>query len=39
VTSLASEAFAVRVLDAMHTNGGAMIRHHDGIHLIDPTAT
>jgi ADP-ribose pyrophosphatase YjhB (NUDIX family) len=37
VSSLASEAFAVRVLDAMRTDGGAMIRQHDGVHLIGPT--
>ena len=34
VTSLASEAFAVRVLDAMRTEGGARIRQHDGVRLI-----
>jgi ADP-ribose pyrophosphatase YjhB (NUDIX family) len=37
VPSLASEAFAVRVLDAMRTDGGAVIRQHDGVHLIGST--
>lgn len=39
VTTLASEAFAIRVLDAMHTNGAAMIRQHDGVHLIGSDTT
>ena len=30
VSFLASEAFAIRILDAMRTDGGAMIRQHDG---------
>ncbi|HEU5161153.1 MAG TPA: NUDIX domain-containing protein [Streptosporangiaceae bacterium] len=37
VASMASEAFAVRVLDAMRTGGGAMIRQHDGVRLISST--
>ena len=39
VTSLASEAFAVRVLDAMRTEGGARIRQHDGVRLIGSTVS
>ena len=39
VASLASEAFAIRVLDAMHTNGAAMIRQHDGVQLIGSAVT
>ncbi len=34
VASLASEAFAIRVLDAMRTDGSTMIRQHDGVRLI-----
>jgi 8-oxo-dGTP diphosphatase len=32
--SLASEAFAVRVVDAMTHNDALAIRHHDGTHLL-----
>ncbi|MEU8800464.1 NUDIX domain-containing protein [Spirillospora sp. NPDC048819] len=36
VGSLATEAFAVRVLDAMaHRSTPPAVRHHDGTHLID----
>ncbi|MEV4098280.1 NUDIX hydrolase [Streptosporangium saharense] len=34
VKTLASEAFAVRVLDAMHTDRPPAVRHHDGTHLL-----
>jgi len=34
VRSLASEAFAIRVLDAMHHDHTPAIRHHDGTHLL-----
>ncbi|MFG1690380.1 NUDIX hydrolase [Nonomuraea sp. NPDC049269] len=34
VRSLASEAFAIRVLDAMRHNHAPAIRHHDGVHLL-----
>ncbi|GII95519.1 NUDIX hydrolase [Sinosporangium siamense] len=36
VLSLTSEAFAIRVLDAMRENDRPAIRHHDGTHLIEP---
>ncbi|MFJ2030637.1 NUDIX hydrolase [Streptosporangium sp. NPDC087985] len=35
VQELASEAFAIRVLDAMHHNQAPAIRHHDGVHLLE----
>lgn len=34
VRALASEAFAVRVLDAMRDDQTPAIRHHDGTHLL-----
>ncbi|MEU9888621.1 NUDIX hydrolase [Sphaerisporangium sp. NPDC051011] len=34
VRTLASEAFAVRVLDAMRNDPTPAIRHHDGTHLL-----
>ncbi|WP_424536902.1 hypothetical protein ACOZ38_45020 [Sphaerisporangium viridialbum] len=34
VRILASEAFAVRVLDAMQHDHTPTIRHHDGTHLL-----
>ncbi|GAA3143274.1 NUDIX domain-containing protein [Planomonospora alba] len=34
VRALASEAFAVRVLDAMRDNQMPAVRQHDGVHLI-----
>lgn len=34
VRTLASEAFAVRVLDAMRDDHTPAIRHHDGTHLL-----
>ncbi|MDH2429276.1 NUDIX domain-containing protein [Sphaerisporangium sp. TRM90804] len=34
VRSLASEAFAIRVLDAMHHDQPPAIRHHDGTNLL-----
>ncbi|WP_433372401.1 NUDIX hydrolase [Streptosporangium sp. CA-115845] len=34
VRELASEAFAIRVLDAMHHGQAPAIRHHDGTHLL-----
>lgn len=36
VRSLASEAFAIRVLDAMHHSDTPAIRHHDGTRLREP---
>uniref|UniRef100_UPI003F7AF8CA NUDIX hydrolase n=1 Tax=Streptosporangium sp. OZ121 TaxID=3444183 RepID=UPI003F7AF8CA len=35
VQELASEAFAIRVLDAMHQDQAPAIRHHDGTHLLE----
>ena len=37
VAELADEAYAVRVLDALHGGEPAAVRHHDGVHLIPPT--
>ncbi|MEU8193323.1 NUDIX domain-containing protein [Microbispora amethystogenes] len=37
VASLASEAFAIRVLDAMRQSNHPAVRQHDGVHLIGPT--
>jgi ADP-ribose pyrophosphatase YjhB (NUDIX family) len=34
VASLADEAYAVRVLDALEEGGAPAIRQHDGVHLI-----
>ncbi|GII06176.1 NUDIX hydrolase [Planobispora takensis] len=34
VRSMASEAFAVRVLDAMDANHAPAVRQHDGVHLL-----
>ncbi|MEV4094185.1 NUDIX hydrolase [Streptosporangium saharense] len=34
VKTLANEAFAVRVLDAMHTDRPPAVRHHNGTHLL-----
>ncbi len=34
VSSLADEAFAIRVLDAMGSNPTPAVRQHDGVHLI-----
>ncbi|SDK04442.1 NUDIX hydrolase [Nonomuraea jiangxiensis] len=34
VASLADEAFAIRVLDAMGSNSTPAVRQHDGVHLI-----
>jgi hypothetical protein len=34
VRRLAAEAYAIRVLDAMRSEPGAAIRHHDGVHLL-----
>ena len=34
VTSMVSEAHAVRVLDALHDNATPAIRQHDGVHLV-----
>jgi ADP-ribose pyrophosphatase YjhB (NUDIX family) len=36
VEQLATQAFGVRVLDAMHNAGIPAIRHHDGVHLLGP---
>ncbi|MDP9844046.1 NUDIX hydrolase [Streptosporangium lutulentum] len=37
VQKLASEAFAVRVLDAMHHDRVPAVRHHDGTRLLGPS--
>ena len=37
LTDLADEAYAVRVLDALHGGHPTAVRHHDGVHLIPPT--
>jgi 8-oxo-dGTP diphosphatase len=37
VAELADEAYAVRVLDALHGGHPTAVRHHDGVHLIPPT--
>ena len=34
VTSLADEAFAIRVLDALDDNATPAVRQHDGVHLL-----
>ncbi|MEU8102795.1 hypothetical protein AB0C18_03600 [Nonomuraea muscovyensis] len=34
VSSLCMEAFAVRILDALQTDGRAVIGQHDGVRLI-----
>lgn len=34
VTSMVSEAYAVRVLDALHGNPTPAVRQHDGMHLV-----
>ena len=34
VASLADEAFAVRVLDALEDRSSPAIRQHDGVHII-----
>ncbi|MGH3274537.1 MAG: hypothetical protein ACRDNZ_09510 [Streptosporangiaceae bacterium] len=34
VTHLVSEAYAVRVLDALHDNATPAVRQHDGVHLV-----
>jgi 8-oxo-dGTP diphosphatase len=36
VAELADEAYAIRFLDATRSNGAAMIRTHDGVHLLTP---
>ena len=34
VADLAEEAYAVRVLDALHDDHPPAVRHHDGVHLL-----
>lgn len=34
VNGLVDEAFAIRVLDALHQSGAPAIRQHDGVHLL-----
>jgi 8-oxo-dGTP diphosphatase len=34
VTNMVDEAYAVRVLDALHENGAPAVREHDGFHLL-----
>ncbi len=38
VSSIMSEAFAVRILDAYQYDAAPSIRDHDGVHLVVPTA-
>jgi ADP-ribose pyrophosphatase YjhB (NUDIX family) len=37
IRQLTSEAYAVRLLDALSGGHPAAVRHHDGVHLIPPT--
>jgi 8-oxo-dGTP diphosphatase len=37
IRELTSEAYVVRLLDALHGNHAPAIRQHDGVHLIPPT--
>jgi hypothetical protein len=39
VEQLSTQAFGVRVLDAMRDTGIPAIRHHDGVHLLGPDGT
>jgi 8-oxo-dGTP diphosphatase len=34
VSTLAAEAYAIRVLDAQHPDGPPVVRQHDGVHLL-----
>jgi 8-oxo-dGTP diphosphatase len=34
IAQLASEADAIRILDAVHTESTPAVRHHDGRHLL-----
>jgi hypothetical protein len=34
VTELASEAYAIRILDALRASSSAAIRKHDGVQLL-----
>lgn len=34
IRDLTSEAYAVRLLDALHSDSAPTIRHHDGVHLL-----
>ncbi len=34
VTHMVSEAYAVRVLDALHDSAAPAVRQHDGVHLV-----
>jgi hypothetical protein len=34
VADLTEEAYAVRVVDALHDDRPAAVRHHDGVHLL-----
>ncbi len=34
VTQMVNEAYAVRVLDALHDNAAPAVRQHDGVHLV-----
>jgi 8-oxo-dGTP diphosphatase len=36
IAGLTDEAYAVRVLDALHGGHPTAVRHHDGVHLIPP---
>ena len=38
VSSIMSEAFAVRILDAYQHDAAPSIRYHDGVHLLVPAA-
>jgi 8-oxo-dGTP diphosphatase len=34
VAGLADEAYAIRILDALHDNHPPAVRQHDGVHLL-----
>jgi ADP-ribose pyrophosphatase YjhB (NUDIX family) len=36
VEQLTTQAFGIRVLDAMHNSSVSLVRHHDGVHLLGP---
>jgi ADP-ribose pyrophosphatase YjhB (NUDIX family) len=39
VRALCVEAFAVRVLDALSSDGEPVIRRHDGVHIVGPSSS
>ena len=34
MSELSAEAYAIRVLDALHSDHPPAVRHHDGTHLL-----